>query len=158
MLLLCYPCSNHIFQWLISISFVLIAKFELTTNVILVGILLSTTTIALILFSFMPSLTYKRYTGTQNQTNVVFSLSHRYQMSENYRSAKLLTRVVWWLGGSTIVGSILYILKNLCSSYYVFLQVFYVVVLALHSIVYSCLIFCYEPKIQNFFLRNRVNV
>jgi hypothetical protein len=57
----------------------------------------------------MPRLTYKRYINGGADLRD-FSLSSRYQQSENYRSSKLLEQVIYILGITTLIAEIFYII------------------------------------------------
>lgn len=49
----------------------------------------------------MPRLTYNRYVHSGEHLTQ-FSLTARYQEAENYRSSKVLEKVIYILGGTTI--------------------------------------------------------
>ena len=151
--------SKHptlIFQWSVAFlfNFLIIIKIvsssELAISIVVVD------AIALITFSFMPSLTYKRYMHGSSESKE-FSLSQRYQMSENYRSAKLLTTVVWCFGILTMLGAASYILARKGVSPPLF-QFFYALSFASHAVVYPFLVIFFETKVRDLICFNKNNV
>uniref|UniRef100_A0AC35GJ16 PrgI family protein n=1 Tax=Panagrolaimus sp. PS1159 TaxID=55785 RepID=A0AC35GJ16_9BILA len=100
----------------------------------------------------MPSLTYKRYMYAA--TNIKeFSLSQRYQMSENYRSAKLLTKVVWCFGITTVMAGILFVLSRVLEKpHRKIFQELYPLPFLIQSLFYPLLVMYYEPKVREFII------
>uniref|UniRef100_A0A914PE58 Uncharacterized protein n=1 Tax=Panagrolaimus davidi TaxID=227884 RepID=A0A914PE58_9BILA len=141
-------------DWAFAGMFAILPILKLVHPFVLAYIIISFDLIALILFSFMPSLTYKRYMFAATNAKE-FSLSQRYQMSENYRSAKLLTKVVWCCGITSILSSTFYILKGNIREYSGLFNTLYILSLSCQTIIYPVLMMCFELKIRDFILCNK---
>lgn len=64
-----------------------------------ISLTISAEFISIIAFAIMPNLTYRRYFKTHcSDTYSHYSLSLRYQESENYKSSKLLRNVLYTIG------------------------------------------------------------
>uniref|UniRef100_A0A914QL94 Uncharacterized protein n=1 Tax=Panagrolaimus davidi TaxID=227884 RepID=A0A914QL94_9BILA len=141
-----------IFDWLTAIIFAIFDYSDIVENTNLAIIALTAIAMSLILFSFMPSLTYKRYMYAA--TNIKeFSLSQRYQMSENYRSAKLLTKVVWCFGITTVLAGVLFVLSRVLKKpHSKIFQELYPLPFLIQSLIYPLLVMYYEPKVREFII------
>uniref|UniRef100_A0AC34G440 G-protein coupled receptors family 1 profile domain-containing protein n=1 Tax=Panagrolaimus sp. ES5 TaxID=591445 RepID=A0AC34G440_9BILA len=141
-------------DWTCAGIFAMLPVLKLVHPITLAYIIISLDIIALFMFSFMPSLTYKRYMFAATNANE-FSLSQRYQMSENYRSAKVLTRIVWCCGVTSILSSTFYILKGKFPEHSGLFNTFYIISLTSPTIIYPILMMCYEIKVRDVVICNK---
>ena len=140
-------------DWLISAITVLMEYAKiLPSSYIIIGAL-AIEAIALIIFSVMPKLTFNKY--IKGPSSTTFSLSQRFQMSENYKSSKMLFRIFWVLGGTSILAGVLYcigtfVLHTFGGSQ---LQIIFGLCYVIQGIAYPLIIIFHEDKLkQSMFL------
>ncbi|KAE9553020.1 hypothetical protein FO519_003781 [Halicephalobus sp. NKZ332] len=140
-------------DWLTAFSFALMEyRNILSINYIILGALVIEA-IALFVFSLMPRFTFNKYIKGPSSSN--FSLSQRFQMSENYKAAKMLFRILWVLGGSSIFAGVVYsvgvfVLNSFVGSQ---LQLLFGFCYLFQGIAYPIIIIFHDEKIkQSIFL------
>ena len=130
--------------------------FGVLTNLHLAKVVLVISSLALIVFPFMPLFLRRKFMKTTAKA-VEFSLSQRYQMSENYRSAKLLARVVICFGLCNLLGALFYVLSRYGPDRFI-LYFCYILCFKSQTIFYPILVIIYEPKIRDLICLNKNNV
>ncbi|VDM39575.1 unnamed protein product, partial [Toxocara canis] len=100
--------------WVYSISSSALSLEGYISNVVLLCTLVIVHVVAITLFSMLPCLSrllYNRY-KIRNEMSHLYSLTERYQLSENIYSAKVLNTIILFICATSVSGAALYWLIN----------------------------------------------
>ncbi|KAK0394799.1 hypothetical protein QR680_000939 [Steinernema hermaphroditum] len=100
-------CTFINIQFLACVLSGVMSSFHLISNQLLVLISLFLNIVAFVGFALIPAKAYRQYiTSSRNLSS--HTLSERYQLAENYKSARLLNRVVLVICVTTFMATVVY--------------------------------------------------
>uniref|UniRef100_A0A0M3IB76 G protein-coupled receptor n=2 Tax=Ascaris lumbricoides TaxID=6252 RepID=A0A0M3IB76_ASCLU len=101
-------------QWFYSISSSTLSLEGYISNAVLVSTLLTVYAIAMLMFTVLPRISRSIYNRYQRRTETLnsYSLSERYQLSENIHSARVLNSIILFICATSLSGAALYWLIN----------------------------------------------